>query len=152
PAQGSVEGRVMNRSGDVNQLEEGVELALGRALFPVAVLRAMGWIAGEDTSWTQADPDIPDCEPLLVELWKKATGGCGRRRFLGSRDLIAQAAMRLAEAAFEYLADPIGAWWHAAGEPDAQITTALALGVRFATQAQFIGRLAAGAAIQVLEE
>ena len=51
----------------------GIELAAGRPLFPVAALRSMGWIGVEGTSWAVADDDDLHQEPMLVMLWKGAT-------------------------------------------------------------------------------
>jgi hypothetical protein len=133
----------------------GIELALERPLFPVAALRSMNWIGGEDTSWASFDDDFPDCEPLLVTLWQGATEPVtdenDRDLYLSYTDSAAQAAALLAEAAFEFLSSgPIRDWWEAAGEDDPKITNAMAFGVRLATQATTIGRLAAGAAVQLI--
>jgi len=122
--------------------DAGIELVVGRPLFPVVLLRLMGSLMGEDTDWGTADDDVPENEPLLVFLWKGATDeDQDSDLYLDDRG-IARAGALLAEASFGYLRDdgPIHYWWEAAGGGDAVITTALALGIREANKAAALAR------------
>ena len=133
--------------------DTGIELAVGRPLFPVVLLRLMGSLIGEDTNWGTADDDILENEPLLVFLWKGATEEDQDKDVYLNDPGIAQAAALLAEATFGYLRDdgPIHDWWEAAGGGDAVITTALALGIREANKAAIIGHLVSGALVNYLQ-
>jgi hypothetical protein len=146
--------------------DAGIELAVGRPLFPVVLLRLMGSLIGEDTNWGTADDDILKNEPLLVFLWKGATEEDQDKDAYLNDPGIAQAAALLAEATFGYLRDdgPINDWWEAAGGGDAVITTALAhgicdaneaaalaRGIREANKAAIIGHLVSGALVNYLQ-
>nr|WP_294519946.1 hypothetical protein [uncultured Rhodopila sp.] len=123
--------------------DAGIELAAGRPLFPVVLLRLMGSLMGEDTGWCTADEDDLENEPLLVLLWQVATEPDGDRSvYLNGPGMIVRAAALLAEATFKYLRDdgPMHDWWEAAGGGDAAITTALALGIREANKAAALAR------------
>jgi hypothetical protein len=123
--------------------DAGIELAVGRPLFPVVLLRLMGSLMGEDTDWSTADDDILENEPLLVLLWQVATEeDQDKDVYLNDPGMIVRAAALLAEATFGYLRDdrPIHDWWEAAGGGDAVITTALAQGIREANKAAALAR------------